>query len=505
MKILSAKQVKEADAFTIKNEPIKSIDLMERASLACFDWIISRFDKDKPFVVFAGIGNNGGDGLAIARMLAEKGYSVLVYLVQYSRSFSKDFSINLERVKRNKAVIIETLTDTKYNLDKEKLCKSTVIDAIFGSGLNRAAKGLALKVINDINVSLTEVISIDIPSGLYADENSANDFAGVVKATSTLSLELPKLSYMFSEHAALIGDFFIIPIGLDHSYIETLDSPFFYINQTDIKVRLQPRLPFSHKGSYGHSLLIAGSYGMMGAAALACRSCLRSGAGLVTAMVPGCGYEIMQSSVPEVMVMTGDEVNFLSGQVELEKYTSYGIGPGIGQHPRTLLLLKAVLIAAKGSLVIDADGINLMAKDKSLLKYVPENSVLTPHPGEFDRLVGKSESGYERMVKQLKFSKEHKVVVVLKGKHTSISTPDGHCYFNSSGNPGMATAGSGDVLTGLITGLLAQGYQPLDASIIAVYIHGLAGDIVAGEVGEQGMIAGDIIENIGNAFRIIER
>ncbi|HIA37241.1 MAG TPA: NAD(P)H-hydrate dehydratase, partial [Flavobacteriales bacterium] len=220
---------------------------------------------------------------------------------------------------------------------------------------------------------------------------------------------------------------------------------------------------------------------------------------------PVCGYEIMQSSVPEVMVMTGDEVNFLSGQVELEKYTSYGIGPGIGQHPRTLLLLKAVLIAAKGSLVIDADGINLMAKDKSLLKYVPENSVLTPHPGEFDRLVGKSESGYERMVKQLKFSKEHKVVVVLKGKHTSISIPDGHCYFNSTGNPGMATAGSGDVLTGLITGLLAQGYQPLDASIIAVYIHGLAGDIVAGEVGEQGMIAGDIIENIGNAFRIIER
>lgn len=504
MKILSAKQVKEADAFSIKNEPIKSIDLMERASLACFDWIISRFDKDKPFVVFAGIGNNGGDGLAIARMLAEKGYSVLVYLVQYSSSFSKDLDINLERIKRNKAITLETLTDVKYNLDRENLCRSIIIDAIFGSGLNRAAKGLALKVINDINSALSVVVSIDIPSGLYADENSDNGFAGVVRATSTLSLELPKLSYMFSEHAAFIGDFFIIPIGLDHSYIETLDSPFSYINQTDVKVRLQPRSPFSHKGSYGHSLLIAGSYGMIGAAALACRSCLRSGAGLVTAMVPVCGYEIMQSSVPEVMVLMGDEVNFLSGQVELEKYTSYGIGPGIGQHPRTLVLLKAVLIAAKGPLVVDADGINLMATDHSLLKVIPENSVLTPHPGEFDRLVGKSESSYERMVKQLKFSKEHKVVVVLKGKYTSISTPDGHCYFNSSGNPGMATAGSGDVLTGLITGLLAQGYQPLDASIIAVYIHGLAGDIAAREMGVQGLIASDIIENIGPAFKDTE-
>jgi len=505
MKILSVKQVRKADAFTIENEPIKSIDLMERASLACTDWIIENYCTDKSFIVFAGIGNNGGDGLAIARMLSKNGYLVKVYLVKYSDSISTDFSINFERLKLAKSVIIETLTAEQYNLDFDELKKSIIIDAIFGSGLNRPLKGLALKVVRDVNDAKLKVIAIDIPSGLYADDNSDNDLSTVIMATTTLSLALPKLSYMFAENASLIGDFVIVSIGLNKNFIDDQESTFTYVDQGEVRRRLITRAPFSHKGTYGHSLIIAGSFGMIGAAILSCNACLRSGAGLVSAMVPICGYEIMQSSVPEVIVFAGDKQNFLSGSISFKNYSALGIGPGIGQESKTLALLIEVVENAQIPLVIDADAINLLANNKGLLKQIPENTILTPHPGEFERLVGKCKSGFERMRKQVKFSEENKVFVVLKGRHTSISTPDGLCFFNSSGNSGMATAGSGDVLTGLITGLLGQGYSPLDAAIVGVYSHGLAGDVGASEMGEQALIAGDIIKNIGRAFEILKK
>ena len=502
MKILSAEQVAKADAYTIEREPIKSIDLMERAAKACFEWIHFKYDKSERFNIFCGVGNNGGDGLVVARMLLEKGYEVNTFVVAFSDKHSPDFSTNLERLKKLNPNSIQTLTAKKHEME---LDGSIIIDAIFGSGLNRPAVGFTADLIDKINNCEDEVISIDIPSGLYMEDNQANTADGIVQSSFTLSLELPKLAFLFSENQDFTGSWTTLPIGLNQEFIAEQESVHHYTTAVEVKKRMKERKAFSHKGTFGHALVAGGSKGMIGAAVLMARGCLRSGVGLVTTVVPQCGYSIMQEAVPESLCLDLGEVNILSGLMSTDGYEALGIGPGIGRHERTAIWLGKLLATSKVPLVLDADALNMLAENEHMLQSVPKGTILTPHPGEFDRLAGKSAAGYARMERQKSFAKQYGVYIVLKGRHTSIATPEGHVYFNSSGNAGMATGGTGDVLTGLITGLLAQGYTELNACIIGVYIHGSAGDLGAAENSEEALVAGDLIKHIGKAFKKIRK
>ncbi len=503
MKILSAKQIRAVDAYTIDQEPIASIDLMERAANACFKWLIEKYSKDRPFIIFCGLGNNGGDGLAIARMLSEKGYKVEAHIVQYSDKQSKDFQTNLARLKKLKSVLI-IHNDEKHMWDGIRIpTESVIVDAIFGTGLSRPLSGFTRDIIDNINHCTVDVVAIDIPSGMYVEDNDRKLYKGMVHANCTLSLQLPKLAYMFSDNAAVVGNWVLIPIGLHEAGINAQKSNYHFITKKDVAALLQVRNKFDHKGKFGHSLIIAGSKGMMGAATLATKACLRAGSGLVTALVPSIGYEIMQTAVPESMALADAEVNCISKIPALDKYSSIAIGPGIGDDQKTERALKHLIQNTAVPLVIDADAINIMARNKTWISFVPENSIYTPHPGEFKRLIDWNETGYDLMKAQMDFSRKYGAYVVLKGMHTSISCPDGICYFNSTGNPGMATGGSGDVLTGIIAGLLSQQYDSRDACILGTYLHGLAGDLATEQRGQESLIASDIIENIGVAYRQI--
>jgi len=504
MKILSAKQVREVDAYTIKHEPIASIDLMERAATACFEWLVDHYSKDFPFKVFCGLGNNGGDGLVVARLLADKGYKVEVFIVNYSDKQSDDFKINLERIKKIKSAAIHQLTENKLELMDDISSGDILLDSIFGSGLSRPIDGFTADVVHKLNKSSAQVVAIDIPSGLFAEDNTENILENIVVADVTLSLEMPKLAFMFSENAKFVGQWFTIPIGLNQSFIDQQPGDFTLITVQLSKSIIRARSKFSHKGTFGNALLIAGSKGMMGAAVLAVRGSLRSGAGLVSACIPACGYDIMQSSVPEALAVVSDGADQISGTVDTAKYNAIGVGPGIGNHEDTVTMLKILIQNTGVPLVLDADAINIIAENKTWLSFVPREAVYTPHPGEFKRLIGDYTSGNERIRVQIKFSLKYGAYVVLKGMHTCITCPDGTCYFNSTGNPGMATGGTGDVLTGMITGLLAQGYSGKDACLLGVYLHGLAADIAVVNTAVESLTAGDLVDHIGGAFQYVK-
>jgi NAD(P)H-hydrate epimerase len=498
MKILSSSQIKAVDACTIEREPVASIDLMERAAVACADWIIEHFYMQPQIAVFAGHGNNGGDGLAIARILKWTGYDVSVYMLADSSRLSPDALINFQR-----------LTDCKPEVMTEKtlpeLAPSTiVIDALFGIGLSRPLDGLAAQTVAHINSSGCTVVSIDMPSGLLCDDNSKNVPERIIRANYTLTFQQPKLSFFFAENAEFVGEWETLDIGLLPEAIEEQASRYFTLQKEDIIRNIRPRNRFSHKGDYGHACIIAGSHGMMGACVLAVKACLRAGAGLVTAHIPKGESVIVQVSIPEALV-SFDENNEVFSQIHnINKYSATGIGPGIGKKPETQKALFMVLndINARkndfsGKLVFDADALNILSENSDWMELLPPNSILTPHPKEFDRLAGNSENGYRRHLKQMEMAQKYSVFILLKGAYTSIATPDGLCFFNTTGNPGMATAGSGDVLTGIIVSLLAQGYSPKHAACAGVWLHGAAGDRAAAKLGQQALIAGDIIENIG--------
>ncbi len=501
MKILNSNQVRAADQYTIKHEPIASIDLMERAAERCTDWLIDRFDVDQKFSVFCGIGNNGGDGLAIARMLRSKSYEVECFVVEFSKNYSSDCLTNKKRLEKVKQIKVINHKNELPTIDHNKI----VIDAILGSGLSRPAEGIALQTIQHINSSNAKVISIDIPSGMYCSDNSKNKHENVIQADYTLSLELPKLAFLLPMYDKLAGEWHIIPIGLDRSFIAEQKTSYHLITEELVASFYKKRLKFSHKGTYGHALIIAGSKGKMGAATLATKACLRSGVGLVTAYVPECGYNIMQISIPEAMVITEPQRDFLSTSIKLENYKAIGIGPGIGTKKETAKFVESTLKSLTIPIVIDADALNIISKNKKLLNYVPRNSILTPHPKEFERLAGKTKSDEKRLKKQISLAKEHSFFVILKGAHTAIACPDGKVYFNNTGNPGMASGGSGDVLTGILIGLLAQGYSSRKCCLLGVYLHGLAGDIAIQGKSEESLIAGDIIENLCKAFYRLEK
>ncbi len=488
MKILSAEQTRKADAYTIANEPIKSIDLMERASQAFIGWFVQNFSEGKRILIIAGSGNNGGDALAIARLLYKKNYQVQVYLASPQSQGSEDYRHNLKQLPSG----IHLLTQITFNCD-------VLIDGIFGSGIARPIKGELAVLIDKINASEKEIISIDIASGL--SPNGTLMEGSIIKPIFTISFQLPKMAFMVPENDAHVGQWHLVDIGLDITFIKSQKTPYNYFNQQAARLALKPRAKFAHKGNFGHALIIGGSFGRIGANMLASKACLKAGAGLVTSLLPACGYEIMQTAIPEVMCLTSGKKHLANLEIEnLSTYSAVGIGPGIGTNLETLSLLLTIIKACKKPLVLDADALNLISQNPELIELVPKGSILTPHVGEFNRLMGASNSSMERIEKQKEFSKKHQLVVVLKGAHTSIANVDGTVWFNSTGNPGMATAGSGDVLTGIITGLLAQGYNPFDAAQLGVYLHGSAGDIAAQQLGQASVIASDITERIYSAF-----
>jgi len=499
MKILTAGQIREADKYTIEHEPIASIDLMERAAGACTSWVTEHFPKETGVAVICGMGNNGGDGLAIARQLYDKGYSVEVFIVSLFSRASEDFLANKKRLESIQVKEIAKADALNFPADS----RMVIIDAILGSGLSKPMDGELAEVIQKINSLHGSVISIDMPSGLAMEDNTGFDRKNIIKASVTLTFETPKLSFLFADNAENVGEFYVLDIGIDKKFLAGQKSSVNWVMPDMASSFLRPRARFSHKGTYGHALLVAGSYGKMGAAILGAKSCLRSGAGVLTTHIPKCGYQIMQTSVPEAMVSADVEEQVFSGIRDISKFNAIGIGPGIGISEKTAKGLKLLIQQASIHMVFDADALNILSENKTWLSFLSRGSILTPHPGEFARLAGKSSGGWEAYNMQREFAIKYGVIVVLKGAYTSIAMPGGEVYFNSTGNPGMATAGSGDTLTGIILGLLAQGYSPQQAAILGVYIHGLAGDIAAGEWGENALIAEDITNCLGRAFQQI--
>jgi NAD(P)H-hydrate epimerase len=499
MKLFESKKIKEIDKHTIENEPIASIDLMERAANQLCDWVGKNIPQKRMIKMFAGTGNNGGDALALARLLIQKGYEVCTFLVEVSKSMSNDAMANLERLKQMDRAQIETISNER---DLPAISRQDVIiEGIFGSGLSRPAAGIAAYVINYINNSGETIISIDIPSGLFGEDNTGNKYENIINATYTLSLEFPKLAFFLPENENIVGQWHVLPIGLDAAKIENTKTSYNYLTKNEVVSLLHDRKKFAHKGHMGHGLLIAGSYGKMGAAALGSKACLRTGIGLHTVHIPKMGVSVIQESIHEAMVSIdiNDKI-FSKIPPELKAYDAIGIGPGIGKHNTTANALKELLKSAIQPIVVDADGINILGDNPEWFDYVPENSVFTPHPKEFERIAGKTSNSYHRLKSAISFSRKYKIILALKGAYTCIVDPKGNCYFNTTGNPGMATAGSGDVLTGMILSLLAQKYEPVHAVKIAVYLHGLAGDLAASDKGHEALIASDIIKYISNGF-----
>ncbi|MFN9320076.1 MAG: NAD(P)H-hydrate dehydratase [Chitinophagales bacterium] len=505
MKILSATQIREADAFTIKHEPIASIDLMERAANACFNWLINTYDKTKTLHCLCGLGNNGGDGLAIARLLIEKNYSIRVYIFRYSDKFSANFRKNEARLIKTKTQLIYITENNYRRVLKSIPPDGIVIDAVFGSGLSRPIDGWLAKAFLLINTAENDIVSIDLPSGLFCENNASENLATAIKATITLSFQTPKLSFLLPSSGEYVGKFYLLHIGLHNDYLSEVKCPNYYVEFKDIKSILKKRTKFSHKGSHGHALLIAGSYGKMGAAILSAKACMRSGVGLLTSQIPQCGYEIIQTAIPEVMVVVDKSKHCITNFIPQEKYSALGIGPAIGREKQTQKLLKRLIENSHVPIVLDADALNILAENKNWLSKLPANSILTPHPKEFERLSKKAVDDTERLELQRAFAIQYKIYLILKGAHTSIACPNGDIFFNSTGNPGMATGGSGDVLTGIVTGLLAQGYSALDSCLLGVYIHGLAGELASKKYSQEAMIASDITESLGQAFDCLRR
>ncbi|CAN5222320.1 bifunctional ADP-dependent NAD(P)H-hydrate dehydratase/NAD(P)H-hydrate epimerase [soil metagenome] len=491
LKILSSAQIKDLDAATIQHDAIPSIDLMERACQSFVNWFAERFDSTKKIGIICGTGNNGGDGLGIARILNEWGYSVKVWIVPGKES--ADFAINRERLRGK--VNLNEFSDATTHEDFSD--RDILMDAIFGSGLSRPVEGIYKKAIEALNAHRCLRIAVDVPSGLLADAPSAGS---ITKADCTVSFQLPKLAFLFPENHKFVGDWCLVDIGLSKSFIKEAKSQYYYLAKKSVKKILKSRSTFDHKGDHGKALLIAGSYGKMGAGILSSRACLRAGVGLLTVHVPGLGYQIIQSSVPEAMASVDKDDKVFSECPLIETFDVVGIGPGIGKTQETVKAFKKVLTAGK-PMVVDADGLNIISENRELLHSIPAGSILTPHPKEFERMVGSWKNDFERLEKQIHLARETKSVVVLKGAHTSIAVPDGTVYFNSTGNPGMATGGTGDVLTGILTGLLAQKYSAESAAILGVYLHGFSGDIAAREKSVNSLIASDLIDFLPSAFR----
>jgi len=470
MKIFTSGQIAQIDRLTLSRESISQYELVLRVADILGRWLTSNIPlKERSVLVFAGPGNNGKDAIALFDLLTKQ-------------------NVCCELITVNQLGSVYDIPE----IDQGCL----IIDGIFGTGLNRNPEGIYAEVIRTINSSNAKVISIDIPSGLFSDRLNDENGSSVIKADITLTLEFPKLAMFFKENSQYIGEWRVLDIGLDKDAKQNIESSYYIVDKDYVSSVIKRRVKNSHKGDYGHALLVAGSYGMAGAAILCAKGALRSGAGLVTLSVPEELYQIVQVSVPEVMCTTSNVEN-------PKRFTAIAVGPGIGSSPETVLRLRNLLKSYTKPMVIDADGLNIISTHREMLELIPENSVLTPHPKEFSRLAGEFGDSAQALQRQLAFSIKYRVYVLLKGANTSLSTPEGEIWFNVCGNPGMATGGSGDVLTGVIAALMAQGYSPKESAISGIFIHSTSGDFAAKKFGEISMTAGDIVNNLGEAFKIV--
>lgn len=498
MKIFTSQQIHELDEYTIEHEPIKSIDLMERAARALTLAISERWTRQVPVVVFAGPGNNGGDALAVARMLSEQGYEVKTYLFNISGHLSADCAENKRRLTEKKN---RQLTEVTSEFDPPQLeAGMLVVDGLFGSGLNKPLAGGFASLVKYINASQAEVVSIDVPSGLMTEDNSYNVRANIIRATLTLTLQQRKLSFLFGENQQFIGQLRVLDIRLSKEGINKTEAQYTMLEENEVRGMLKPRSPFAHKGSMGQAFIIAGSYGMAGAAVLATKACLRAGAGKVTVHTPKRNVSILQNCVPEAVLQIDREETTFTETVSTEQFQAMAIGPGLGTTDQTAVALIAQLRRTTCPIVADADALNILANRRAWLQQLPKGIILTPHPKELERLEGQCIDSYERLTKARNLAEHLEGYVLLKGHYSALCLPDGRVVFNPTGNAGMATAGSGDVLTGIICGLLARGYSQQEACSIGMYLHGLAGDLAAQELGEESLIASDLIRYLPKAF-----
>lgn len=497
MKIFSTKQIYEAAAATIAKEGIPSYNLMERSGGYIYQWMHHRLQgQPVPIKVFCGIGNNAGNGLVVARLLLKNGYNVDTYIVNCSDKRSPDFLKAYDALKsevKKWPEIIKSAEDFPVISPQD-----IVVDAIFGIGLNRCPEAWIQQLFVKINESKAYTLSIDIPSGMYGDRGlDENDI--VIQATFVLSFMSPKLAFFLPDTGKYINMWDSIDVGLEPEFLNTIETDVSLISKPEIQQMYKGRSQFTHKGMFGHSLIIGGSFGKMGAVQLAAKAALRSGSGLVTAYVPQIGVPILQTAIPEVMVETDNFNGKVFEEIDFQtEANAIAIGPGMGTDEKTVNAMDSFLKSQKAPIVIDADAINIIAKRPSLMEQVPNLSIFTPHPGELERLIGKWKDDFDKLEKAAKFAKNHNVIIVLKGAHT-ITMYDMKLYINTTGNPGLSTAGTGDVLTGVITGHLAQGYHPVEASIMSVYLHGLAADIAVNQYGIEGLIAGDVTDFLGRA------
>ena len=473
---------------------------MERAASACIDWLALQGWEERHFHIFCGKGNNGGDGLAIARMLSERGINVAVFILELGKTGSPLFQENLQKLNRSDVKVHFISSEALFPIIEPQ---SIIIDALFGTGLHHPLEGLSETLIHHINRCGATIVSVDLPSGMFADASSKNHT--VVKAQYTLTFQVPKQSFMLAENSTSLGKIQLLDIGLATDFYHQAVVQFNTVEPDQIKAFFRYRDPASHKGHFGHALLIGGSYGKMGAMVLATTACLRSGCGLATAYIPTCGYAVMQTVVPEAMVQTGKGIEQLDSiEIEYDKYAAMGIGPGMGTAEITQTAFLHLLESCKQKMVLDADALNIISNNKEFISRLPHHTILTPHPKEFDRIFGDQQNEWERIQMAMKQAKALQVIIILKGYRTLIALPDGRGYFNQTGNAGLAKGGSGDVLTGMITAFLAQGYTPEQAALLGVYLHGLAADEAIQSIAEESLLSSDVIASISQAFKLIK-
>ncbi|MBT2623370.1 NAD(P)H-hydrate dehydratase [Chryseobacterium sp. ISL-6] len=499
MKIFTKEQIRECDQFTILNDHISSIKLMERAAQSCAHWISEHCKSHKKFVIFCGNGNNGGDGFAIARLLHTEGFDVDVFVSNPKSKFSDDAQVNFERLEGVSGISVKKFDEVdQYSFDHETL----IIDALFGTGLSRVLDSEFKDLIDYLNTINTVKISIDVPSGLFADGIS-DDNSSVFKADYTLSFQFWKKSFLHPESGKFTGKVEVLNIDLNKDYITTAETSDFVIDDDLIKGVFKPRLEFSHKGTYGKVTIVAGSYGKMGAAVLSTTAALKTGAGLTFSLAPDCGYNILQTSCPEAMFIKGGDQYI--DNFEIDENSFCGIGPGIGTGEETQKSFLQFLKEHSKPLVLDADALNIISENKKNLKLIPQNTIITPHPKEFERLFGATENSFERLELARKKANEFHIYIVLKDHNAQIITPEGNVYYNITGNAGLAKGGSGDVLTGVLTSLLAQGYSEEEAAIFGVWLHGKAADYAAEKYSKESMLPTDLINEFGNVFERINK
>lgn len=501
MKLFTTEEIRAIDRHTIEQEGVEPLELIERVAEGVADEISSRWRSNKPTIVFAGPGNNGADALAAARLLYERGFRPEVFLFNIGGDkLSPDCAASRDRMLAEAPDIAFCEVQSRFSMPKIT-ANHLVIDGLFGSGLREELQGGFKSLVQYINDENATVVSIDIPSGMFGDWNPQIVNRNTIHATLTLAIQFPRISFFLPDNAELIGEWKVLDIGLSERAIASSPANFCLVEQRDVHRRLRHRKDFASKADFGSGVLYAGSYGMMGAAILAAKGALRGGMGKLTVNAPKCGYQILQSAVPEALYRHNrGELNIVDIHPERD-FSAIAVGPGIGTNELTVKAMEDFLASTNQPVILDADALNCIALKPAMLNTIPVLSILTPHAGEFDRLFGPQPSGEARLRKAIEMAKYYNVLIILKGHYTAIVRPDGKVYFNSSGCSAMATPGSGDVLTGVLLSMLAQGYPAELASFIAVYIHGLAGEMAAAEHGEYGVTAGDIAANIGRAIK----